>query len=595
MQDGSHQVDYKQVPNAWFADHAVLMWNDKSLNLPRRDEQPHLFGSVRNSDAPKFMHAVKPSKHQAPPTSKGRGTLLVHTVDNGLVATFGAQPSLETGRVKFAISDDTQLPVLFIELSIKAAEATDITMYRILLYGGKSTKAVKFHTAEALKDGAIQLPDASLSAAKEGRLLATTVDFGESRPEDRHRDSVVLVHNTSTDLGTDRWVSDEDMIASIKAGTSSDFDKVVARMFTGKNMSFTLLREFIQELPNIAAWTPQYRCWEYCMNLTRQHGFLWFYSMQPEFDARRPGAQLTAFDGALAPPPVPYWLVNTAQVIVEAGMLRSLRPLEWASIIEDPSTRLRATRLPHPDVGTTLHELSIVREKAYQNRAAEIMFDADKEHNMTLERIGFVGKHAITKGCLTVRAGLADGTQLLNGDKVLPDPGSTLQLSFAFDGIRESLRGRVVDPLDKEPSIDLVVHCTLDNKSPWITEKLRLTNGAKIVGRALVSVLVDYQRIDRVANGFRGCMTANECGPYAYTSAFREMRTDMRFSNHLLYTNGQADQGRGRGRGRGQGCGSQVQGGERGRGRDGPLIDRESQRGQSSGGGWRDDVRGRGI
>lgn len=314
LTDGSHLLPNTRIPTEWFSGDNLrcLQWNGEHIKLPSNPD-PSLFGSIRGQDIPSFPKGRKSSKLCGPPLTKSRGSLVMKAdhIAQPMVCG-GSNASLEEGQVRFSIQNDTQLPSITLELKQESDDGT-IVYHRVIFFGNLSMDAVTFEDPESVKESALdwQIPEVFKKAREEGRLMALGLRFGYSSNMERIHNSILVLHGQDHPDGQDRWEDDAQMIGTFTDKTFTGLDRAVFRMLAAQNLTITFLREFDDKgIPNIQPWSLQYRYWEYVMNLCCSRGQLWYYTMQPGFNAARPGGQLTYWDQPSHPPPVPFWLVR---------------------------------------------------------------------------------------------------------------------------------------------------------------------------------------------------------------------------------------------------------------------------------------------
>lgn len=512
LPDCANMLSHEQVPIGWFSGENLrgLQWNGKQIKLPQNPD-PFLFGSIRGQDVAFFPHSKKPSGRSPQPYQKPRGTLVMKTDNESTPFICGGPDTvIEAGQIRFQIGQDSQLPSLTLEHKQKVGDS--IFYHRLRFFGAQSMGDVNYHGPESLKEGGSfdwKIPEFNRKAAQEGRLVGLSIRFNRSGSQDRYLNSMIMLNGEKFADGADKWSNGKEMIKTFKEPTTfSGFDQHVYDMFGKQNLTITLLREiWPSDMACMRTWDPMYTSWVRTMKQACEHGPFWFYAMQPGFELRKPGAQLTHWDKAAHPPPVPFWLVKKCLAHVNKGQLDRLEPWEWAAIVQNPEEKhdKKKAPLPHPNLEAFLHELSVTREKAFQRRAAGIMFEQDRQHPMTIRKLTQVGNRVIWRADFSVYAGVEEGTMTPMGDKLLPSPGTNLEIKFYF-GVDYSqslsLEGEVVEALDKPINIDLVAHCKV---AVGPSQILRSQGRNKPVeGSATVQVKVNYQSINRIQSAFRG-------------------------------------------------------------------------------------------
>lgn len=169
---------------------------------------------------------------------------------------------------------------------------------------------VEYHNPQAVKAGKLPFPiPDEYNVASEGRtLFGLTFHFGNTKPKDRDRNCVTVLHDLQSGEQTDNWTSNEEMIKELSQGvTLHGFSEAVRLLFTAENFTVTFLREIEEvDLFYLPMFSAEYSHWTHVMNLSIQHGPFWFYRMQPFYNKPAPGAQLARWSKADSPPPVPF-------------------------------------------------------------------------------------------------------------------------------------------------------------------------------------------------------------------------------------------------------------------------------------------------
>lgn len=339
---GQHVLRNEQIPASWFTAWrlASLQWAGQRLLLP---EDPHgtLF-QLRATDIPVFPHVTrgKTSRTRTPwAAANALGSMVIVNSDG--MNVFGG-PTIIPGenRFRFSVELDTQVPALVLINSFMADGVCQT--HRVTLHGTTAMQNANYVSPAAVKAAGLgfPIPPVHQKAADEGRLLALTVHFGNSRPGERHLRCITVQHDRQTQTVKDRWTSDADMISKLwGAEDLTGFDHALHLLFTGKDMNVTFLRELdardIDEV--MVKLEAEYNHWAHVMNLSITHGQFWFYRMQPQFAQGQNVADFYA-QGARPQPPVPFWLVNDFLATVTQDGLTELRPLHWQHLVRDPNS-----------------------------------------------------------------------------------------------------------------------------------------------------------------------------------------------------------------------------------------------------------------
>ena len=311
MTEGSHLIKNTQVDPHWFSDKNLenLRWCREQICIP--DDASGYLCQLRGKDEPNFPEYGKQSKTQRKLSTFSKATLVV-TKTTGEQRIFGgpAASIRDDGEFKFRVDLPSQTPALSFSFRRLIAEG-DMLDYHVTLHGNTTIESVNVHNRLSLSNAQppVEIPKQHQAAAKEGRLVAVTIRYGETPARERYLNSVMLIHGDHGGLHS-RWDSDDQMIAAIPPNSVFDnFDYVVHALYHERNVSFTFFREIEAESLQWfgANFDGVLAYWYNIMQHALRHGPFYFYKMQPKWNPVLREHFANWFNVKI-PPPLPPWL-----------------------------------------------------------------------------------------------------------------------------------------------------------------------------------------------------------------------------------------------------------------------------------------------